>query len=183
MKNLLVWALCSIVVLFFACKDAAPANVTGTETAKSETATPPAEFGDPKYGEMFQTNLDAFSKKDIATWISAFSDDARYDWNGGDSLVGKQAIQDYWTKRMNETIESLTFSEHVVLPMKVNTPQSGEQTGNWVLAWYKVDSKYKNGKTMSQWLHTLHHFNADDKIDQQILYIDRAPINEAGAPQ
>ena len=32
---------------------------------------------------------------------------------------------------------------------------------------------------MSQWIHTDYHFDANDKIDQVVQYIDRAPINAA----
>jgi hypothetical protein len=32
---------------------------------------------------------------------------------------------------------------------------------------------------MSQWIHTDIHFDANDKIDRAIQYIDRVPINAA----
>jgi len=32
---------------------------------------------------------------------------------------------------------------------------------------------------MTQWAHADMHFDAADKIDRVILYLDRAPINEA----
>jgi hypothetical protein len=32
---------------------------------------------------------------------------------------------------------------------------------------------------MSQWIHTLMHFNNEDKIDRVLQFLDRAPINAA----
>lgn len=66
------------------------------------------------------------------------------------------------------------------MPVKVNTPQQQVQApGVWLLAWFQVNAKYKTGKSMSQWIHTDYHFDANDKIDQVVQYIDRAPINAA----
>jgi cyanophycinase-like exopeptidase len=47
------------------------------------------------------------------------------------------------------------------------------------MGWYQVTAKYKTGKSMTQWVHTDQHFDANDKIDRLIQYIDRAPINAA----
>jgi hypothetical protein len=42
-----------------------------------------------------------------------------------------------------------------------------------------VDVKYKTGKKLMFWVHTDYHFDANDKIDRAIQYIDMAPIKEA----
>ena len=183
MKNLLVWALCSFVFVFVSCKGGETTE-GGTETTASADTTvmAPAEFADPKYSEMVKTGLAALSSGDVAAWLSNFSDDAVYAWNYGDSLAGKAAITEYWTKRRAETLESLTFENQIFLPVKVNTPQSTEATGVWVLAWYETTAKYKpSGKSMTQWIHTDTHFNADGKIDRVIQYVDRMAINAAMA--
>jgi len=66
------------------------------------------------------------------------------------------------------------------LPMKVNRPQQGpDMPGNWLLSWNMVDVKYKNGKKLSFWVHSLQHYNNNDKVDRYIQYIDRAPIVKA----
>jgi hypothetical protein len=111
--------------------------------------------------------------------MSSFADNAVYQWNNGDSLAGKAAITAYWKKRRGEVIDSLTFSNQILLPIKVNKPQSIEQPGVWLLSWHQVTAKYKTGKSMSQWMHTDMHFDASDKIDRVIQYLDRAPINAA----
>jgi hypothetical protein len=54
-----------------------------------------------------------------------------------------------------------------------------EQTGIWLLSWYQVSAKYKNGNRAGQWIHTDYHFDANDKIDRVIQYLDRAVINAA----
>jgi hypothetical protein len=114
------------------------------------------------------------------TWMSMFADNAKYFWNGGDSLIGKAAINDYWRKRRTEVIDSISFAYDIWLPVKVNESQQPMQTtGVWLLSWYQVSAKYKNGKTMSQWIHNDFHFDADKKVDQVVQYIDRAPINAA----
>ena len=110
-----------------------------------------------------------------------YADDARYYWSGGDSLVGKKAILDYWTKRRAEVVESISFSNDIWTPLKVNQPQKGpDLPGVWLLSWYQVKVSYKNGKQPIQfWVHTDHHFDANDKIDRTIQYIDRLPIEKA----
>jgi ketosteroid isomerase-like protein len=181
MKNQFFMAVVAIALFLISCKaeNATDENASAAMVADSTDAKPPAEFADPKYVDMVRSGLDAFEKGDIAGWLSFYSDDAVYSWNNGDSLAGKQAISDYWTKRRAEVIDSLTFSDHIFVPLRVNTSQSVEDTGVWVLAWYQIDAKYKTGKSMTQWSHADLHFNADGKIDQSIHYIDRAPINEA----
>jgi len=76
-------------------------------------------------------------------------------------------------------MDSITFSNAIWLPVKVNKPQSIEAPGVWLLSWYMINVKYKTGKRVVQWIHTDLHFDANDKIDRVIMYLDRAPINEA----
>jgi ketosteroid isomerase-like protein len=164
-------------ILFFACGNEKPADVK-TETPPA--TPPPAEFADMKYAEMGKKGLASLSSGDIDNWMADFADNAVYVWNNGDSLAGKTVIADYWKKRRGDVIESISFSNEIWLPVKVNTPQSMEQPGVWLLSWYQTTAKYKtSGKTMSQWIHTDYHFDANDKIDRVIQYVDRAVINAA----
>ena len=112
--------------------------------------------------------------------MNTFADNAMYRWNNGDSLVGKKAISDYWKKRRTEAIDSISFSNDIWLSVKVNEPQQTVQApGVWLLGWYAINAKYKTGKRMMQWIHADMHFDAQDKIDIFIQYLDRAPINAA----
>jgi hypothetical protein len=66
--------------------------------------------------------------------------------------------------------------------VKVNVAQTThDMPGVWLLSWYTVHSKYKNGQRLMFGVHVDYHYDANDKIDQVIEYIDRAPINAAVA--
>ena len=179
MKKIFFWLL--IAVFFISCNNEAAKTSSGSgdSSAKSADKKAQAEFADPKYVEMGKKSQAAFAAGDIDGWIAGFADNAVYAWNSGDSLAGKAAITDYWKKRRAEVIDSIVFSNHIWLPIKVNQPQSTEAPGVWLLSWYQTHAKYKTGKSMTQWMHMAMHFNSDDKIDRAIAYLDRAPINEA----
>ncbi len=180
MKKMLVWALG--LVLFMGC-DSGKTTESKMETtvtpADAAATTAPAAFADAKYADIGRRGVAALSSGDIDGWMADFADNAVYLWNNGDSLVGKAAISAYWKKRRTEVMDSIGFSNQIWLPITVNQPQSVEQAGTWVLGWYMVKAKYKTGKTMQQWIHTDLHFDAADKIDRTIQYLDRVPINAA----
>jgi hypothetical protein len=169
--------------LFFACTNSKPADTAATTSDSAVAAAPakpqPAEFADPKYVDIGKKGLASLSSGDVDGWMASFADNAVYLWNNGDSLSGKAAIAAYWKHRRTNVIDSIRFSDEIWLPIKVNQPQSIEQPGVWLLGWYRVSSKYKTGKSMSQFIHSDMHFDANDKIDRVIQYLDRAPINAA----
>jgi hypothetical protein len=141
---------------------------------------PQSEIGDAKYADIGRQGLANLSSGDIDAWMTAYADNAKYYWNGGDSLVGKPAIAAYWKDRRSNVIEKISFVNDIWTPLKVNRPQKGpDQAGNWLLSWYQVSTTYKNGQTMGQWIHTDLHFDANDKIDVVIQYVDRSLINTA----
>lgn len=181
MKNQLVWALSLFVLCMISCKPAEPKEEAVVVKKDTVMVTPPAELLDMKYAETVKSGMAALSRGDVAAYMTQFADNAVYNWNTGDSLAGKAAINDYWVKRRGTMIESLQFSEEIYLPVKVNKPQTAsEKPGIWVLSWYKVDAKYKTtGKSMTQFMHSVSHFDANNKIDQVVLYSDRASINAA----
>lgn len=145
-----------------------------------EAKAQPAAFADPMYADIGKKGLDALSRGDVNAWLDGFADNARYYWSGGDSLIGKPAIKEYWTSRRKNDLTALNFSEQIFLPVDVKTPQANEPAGVWLLSWYRVNASYKaSGKSMSQWVHSVMHFNSEGKIDQIIQYIDRVPINAA----
>jgi len=139
-----------------------------------------AEFADAKYTNMGKQMMQKFESGDIDSWVNMFADNAVYSWSSGDSLAGKKAIMDYWKSRKMNVIDSIHFSNDIWLPIKVNQPQKGpDMPGNWLLSWYQVNVKYKTGKKLGFWVHTDYHFDASDKIDRAIQYIDMAPIKAA----
>jgi hypothetical protein len=166
--------------LFLACSNEKSENKAEATADTAAAVTPakqqPAEFADAKYADIGKKHLADLTSGNIDDWMSTFSDNAVYIWNDGDSLAGKAAISAYWKKRRSEVIDSITFSNAIWLPIKVNQPQTVEQPGVWLLSWYQVKAKYKTGKWMSQWVHTDMHFDANDKVDRFIQYLDHLPI-------
>jgi ketosteroid isomerase-like protein len=177
MKNLFIIA---IVILALAGCTAKVKHEVKTESAPTEIKMQPAEFADLKYADIGKKLISSLSRGDMAGYISDYADNAVYQFNNGDSIAGKPAIYEYWNKRRTEFIDSLTFSNEIWLPIKVNQPQSVEAHGVWLLGWYQVNATYKTtGKRMVQWMHIDLHFDANDKIDRVVQYLDRVPINEA----
>ena len=146
----------------------------------TDTKPQPAEFADAKYMDMGKQMMQKFESGDIDSWVNMFSDNAVYSWSAGDSLAGKKAVADYWKNRRANVIDSIHFSNDIWLPIKINQPQKGpDAPGNWLLSWYQVNTKYKTGKKLQFWVHTDYHFDATDKIDRAVQYIDMAPIKAA----
>src|SRR5262249_2516403 len=100
--------------------------------------------------------------------------------SSGDSLIGKQAVKDYFNGRW-KIIDSAMYSENIYLPIKINESQSPKYAtvGKWVLSWAFTHVKYKNGKWLHFWIHTDYHYNDAGKINTIVQYIDRRPIWDA----
>jgi len=147
----------------------------------SATATPPqSEFADARYTEMGKKVMSQLASGDIKGMMESYADNAVYIWSAGDSLAGKDAIDKYWTDRRAKVVDSVHYVNDIWLPIKVNRPQQGpDMPGVWLLGWVEVHVRYKNGSKLAFWVHTDYHFNNADKIDRQVTYIDRAPINKA----
>jgi len=182
MKKLLLF--CAGYYLLLSCNNqpaaSAPAATKDSMTVNKPASTPPSEFADGRYVDMGKKQLAALSSGDMNAWLAPFADSAVFHWSGGDSLAGKEAITKYWTERRGKVIDSISFSLDIWLPLKVNKPQQGpDMPGVWLLSWYKVNVKYKNGKKLTFWVHTDQHYNNNDKIDVLVQYIDKAPINKA----
>ena len=176
MKNLLLTLLCA--ALLAACGKKPEEKAAPVEAEIKPT--PQVEFGDAKYTDIGKQGIAQLSSGDVDGWMNSFADNATYVWSRGDSLSGKKAIADYWKNRRTKVIDSLTYWNDVWLSLKVNQPQKGpDMKGNWLLSWYQVKAKYKNGKKVVFAVHSDMHFDSSDKIDRFIQYIDSAPINAA----
>jgi hypothetical protein len=168
-------------LLMISCNNKASdqaASKDSSATMATEAKTPPAaEFADQKYTDMGKKGEAQMESGDIDGWVSQYSDSVRYYWSGGDSLIGKAALAKYWKDRRSNVIDSIKFSNEIWLPIKVNAPQSpAQRPGTWLLAWAQVNVKYKTGKKLMLWHHIAYHFDNNDKVDQAIQFIDRAPI-------
>jgi hypothetical protein len=181
MKKSLAWAVGCC--LLFSCTNpsSGPAAKDTTAAMTSASATPPqSEFADAHYTDIGKKVISQLASGDIKGMMDGYADNAVYIWSAGDSLAGKAAIDKYWTDRRSKVIDSVQFANDIWLPIKVNRPQQGpDMPGIWLLSWTEVHARYKNGAKLNFWVHTDYHFNNSDKIDRQITYIDRAPINKA----
>lgn len=180
MKKTFIMAACCCMLL--ACNEKKEDNKLdeGNKTdMPADTKKPSMEMLEMSVGDMVKNSFAAFSKADIEGMTANFADSIRYTWSNGDSLIGKKAVQDYWKKRW-EIIDSLQFSEHIVVPMQANEAQSQyAPTGKWILFWTMVNTKYKNSKKLTFWLHSVNHLNDAGKIDFVGNYYDRHPTYEA----
>ena len=166
--------------ILLACNNSKTGEQTTMVKDASDAKPQPAEFADAKYMDMGKQMMQKFESGDIDSWVNMFADKALYCWSSGVSLAGQKAIADYWKNRRTNVIDSIHFTNDIWLPIKINQPQKGpDAPGNWLLSWYQVNSKYKSGKKLQFWVHTDYHFDASDKIDQAIQYIDMAPIKAA----
>ena len=173
-----------VSALLIACNNEKPAEEAASTSSDAKSASgdkkPATEVLDISEADGVKAGFAAFTKKDVEGMTANYDDNIRYHFSGGDSLVGKQATKDYWTGRMN-IIDSINYSEQIVLPIKINKSQSPkyEVVGKWVLAWNFTHVKYKNGKTLHFWVHTDFHYNDAGKVDIVVQYVDRHPIFEA----
>ncbi len=181
MRKLLT--LAAACMLFSCNNNPAVTTAAVTDTSKTVAETKPpqdVEFADAKYADIGKNGLTAMSKGDINAFLGGYADNAVYSWSSGDSLAGLPAIGKYWTERRTKVIDTIVFANDIWLAIKVNKPQRGpDLPGVWLMGWYQFNTKYKNGKSVSGWIHHDMHFNSDGKIDRSIQYIDRAPINKA----
>jgi len=173
MKNVLLFLLCSALLLGCKPKEEATEPV-------ADVKPPQAEFADPKYADVGKNSLAKLAAGDVDGFVSAFAENAVYSWSAGDSLAGKSAILAYWKERRENVIDTLTFTNDIWLSIKINESQKGPDTpGIWLLGWWQTSVTYKNGKSLTFWTHTDYHFDGNDQIDRVIQYIDRAPIQAA----
>ena len=179
MKKFLFGVLISTILI--SCADKAEEKTT-TETPAptTETKKPATEVLDLSEADGVKAGLAAFTKGDIDGMTAGFDDNIRYIFSNLDSLVGKQAVKDYYSGRW-KLIDSVMYSEQIYLPIRLNESQSPKYAtlGKWVLSWGLAHVKYKNGKRISFWVHTDYHYNDAGKVDAVVQYIDRHQIMEA----
>ena len=170
-----------VAATLFACNSEEKKGETAATETKSETGKAPVELiNDSNLINSVKAAFTAFENKDIEGYTANLADNVMFRWSGGDSLVGKQAVKDYYTGRFN-IIDNIKYSNYNFLPVMANVSPNGgaTPTGKWMLSWYTVNVKYKNGKAIMFWAHNAQHYNDAGKIDQFTQYVDRHPIMEA----
>jgi len=179
MKKILFGAFISVFLI--SCADKAEENTTPATTTAVADDT---KKGGDEVLPMSETDgikksLTAFSNGDIDGMTADYADTVFMLWSSMDTLRGKTAIQDYYKARW-KLIDSINYSDHILVPLKVNTQQSMyAPTGKWILAWSFAHVKYKNGKKLDLWVHNVYHYNDAGKIGFIGQYLDRQPITAA----
>lgn len=178
MKKILLGVFISVFII--SCSDKAEENTT---SATSATVADDTKKGGDEILPMSETDairksLTAFSNGDVDGMTADYADTVFMLWSSMDTLRGKTAIQDYYKARW-KLIDSINYSDHILVPLKVNTQQSMyAPTGKWILAWSFAHVKYKNGKKLDLWVHNVYHYDGG-KIGFIGQYLDRQPITEA----
>lgn len=170
------------IVMFMSCNSPKPADNSSTVApadAKGDATPAVVIIEDTKLIEDAKANLARFSAKDVDGFLAGYDDNVIWYFNNGDSIVGKAAVSKYWKDRFANTIDSISFQDDIWLAVDINKPAPTVRPGKWVMSWYRVNARYKTGKTMTQDVHTVSHYNAEGKVDGLKQYLDRASIMEA----
>lgn len=178
MKKILMGVFISTIV--WSCNDAKKEEPAATPAAAAETKKAATEVLDPSEGTAIQDGYAAFAKQDFDGATASYDDNVHHYAAAGDSLIGKQAVKDYY-KQLWQTIDSIQFAPVIVLPVKINESSAPQyaRVGKWAFSWAFVHVKYKNAKSLNFWMHQDYHYGDNGKVDQVVQYIDRAPIMEA----
>jgi len=143
---------------------------------------PPIEIADPKYIDRSKAVITALCQGNMDEFIKPYEDNARYRWNYGDSLVGRQAIIDYWRERRTTVIDTITFKNETWLAIKANDPPSHLRPGVYVLGWADYTITYANGSSAVMNIHTVFTYDSNDKIISTLQYLDRSLIDSNVKP-
>lgn len=179
MKKILFGVFISAFIIGCSNEKAEENSSATAATSSSETKKGGDELLAMSEGDWARAGLTAFSKGDIEGMTANYEDTVFHLWSSGDSLRGKKAVQDYYKGRW-ALIDSLNFSDHIILPVNMAVQQSAfAPTGKWTLTWSFAHVKYKNGKKLDFWIHNAYHHASSGKIDFVGQYLDRHPIMEA----
>lgn len=144
---------------------------------------PPITIADPKYIDTSRSILIALCEGDLEAFIKNYTEDARYRWNYGDSLIGRQAIYDYWKERRTSVIDTITFKNETWLAIKANNPPKHIAPGVYVLNWSDFTVTYSNGSSIDMNIHTVFGFDTQDRLISTLQYLDRSLIADALKPK
>src|SRR5688572_29133341 len=167
------------VACLYACDSDKTAGIDSTATNKPDSTKPASHILDISEADAVKRGYTSFASGNVDAMISEYDENILYTWSGGDSLHGRNAIEEYWENRWG-VIERMNLINSVVLPIQVNEAQvPGQRLAKYVFFWSMVDIAYKNGKKLHFMMHTVNHYNDAGRIAYVRLYYDRLPIMEA----
>lgn len=162
------------IIVLLVCGTMAACNLVKEE--------PPVDIADPKYITLSKEVLNALCRGDMEGFIKPYTEDAIYRWNYGDSLVGRQAILDYWKERRSSVIDTITYKNEAWLAIKANDVPKHIKPGVYALGWADFTVTYTNGSSIDMNIHTIFRYDKDDKIISTLQYLDRSLIANALKP-
>ncbi len=171
MKNSITLVI--LVLLLWSCNHAP--NDGQATSAKPQ----PIEFADAKYIGIGKQGLEELSKGNIDNFTDAMADNVTFKWNNGDSISGKANVNSYWKDRRTNVVDTIVYKNDIWLTVKINEAQKNVGPGTYLMGWFDTSVTYVNGKSIKLSIHNVYHFDANDKIDFVLQYLDRAPINAA----
>jgi hypothetical protein len=122
--------------------------------------------------------IEAYASGDIAAFTADMDENIKFYYPApGDSLVGKKAVVDFYTKR-RAMADSIQVVNPIYLGIRNSTNPAVAQ-GDWLMAWYTYAIKYKNGKRVGLPIHIVQHMNNSGKVDIMAMYYDMHRVMEA----
>jgi len=177
-------AIAFAFVFLIACNSGTETKTEASETPAPSSETPTAADAaasvvlPPSSTDGLKKAIEGYASGDMSAFTANMDDNVKFYYPvPGDSLVGKQAVVDFYTKRRS-TADSIMVINPVYLGIR-NATNGAVAQGDWLMAWYTFAIKYKNGKRIALPIHTVQHLNAAGKIDIMAMYYDFHRVMEA----
>jgi hypothetical protein len=177
-------AIAFALLILSACNSANETKSETTETPAVSTDVPTAADASgsivlpPSSTDGVKKSIEAYAAGDLAAFTENMDENIKFYYPGpGDSLVGKKAVLDFYTKR-RAVADSIQVVNPVYLGIRNTTNQAVAQ-GDWLMSWYTFAIKYKNGKRIGLPIHTVQHLNGAGKVDIMAMYYDMHRVMEA----
>jgi hypothetical protein len=169
--------LCTL--LMNACAETKDKN-----TVLEEKEPPILEAASQEYADIVKKELDLLANFEFDAFGEYLADDIKWYWPDGSTdtrtvITGKDMLLAWWRNWKETTgIEKLTFTNHTLLPLKVNKPSNYYKVvGSGVLSY--ADATITLGeKSTTVRQHIVFMFNDRKKISHAFLYYDRTGIIE-----
>jgi len=174
MKRFLIFA----IPLFIACNAGEESKTDAADVAPQTEAQDSLVVLPSSSTDNARKAVEGYVAGNMDAFRENMSEDIRlYHPAAGDSLLGLQAVVDYYSKRRSEA-ESIQLLDPIFLGVRNNVGLN-VMPGDWIMSWYRFQIKYKSGKSVELPIHTVQHLNASGKTDMMAMYYDLHRVMEA----
>jgi hypothetical protein len=177
-------AIAFALFLLSACNSANETKSDATDSPAAASDVPTAADASnsivlpPSSTDPVKKSIEGYASGDLAAFTENMDDNIKFYYPGpGDSLVGKAAVVDFYTKR-RAVADSIQVVNPIFLGIR-NTTNPAVAQGDWLMSWYTFAIKYKNGKRVGLPIHTVQHVNSAGKVDIMAMYYDMHRVMEA----